>query len=141
MRGRLGSMTEIQMQHSVVYLSIDKSNSAKLTIRTLPLSVSNKEIEKLLFDKKNVKLRSPIKYRCICDENGQLTSYKNEDRFLYVEPYNTPLPKQHETGQFKRLLIHHAKPVMYWVTELGQTFAKQSQKTSYMPLEDITILC
>ena len=87
-----------------------QSISDKLTIRNLPLSVSNKETEKLLLDK-NVKLRSSIKYGCIRDDNGQLTSYKNGDRFVYVEPYDTPLPKQQEIGQFKCLLIHHGKDI------------------------------
>ena len=50
---------------------------------------------------------SSIKYGCIRDDNGQLTSYKSGDRFVYVEPYDPPLPKQQDIGQLKCLLIHH----------------------------------
>ena len=87
-----------------------QSNSDKLTIKNLPLSVSNNEIEKLLLDK-NIKLMSSVKYGYIRDDNGQLTSYKSGDRSVYVEPYDTPLPKQQDIGQFKCLLIHHGKDI------------------------------
>ena len=54
---------------------------------------------------------SSIKYGYIRDDNGQLTSYKSGDRFVYVAPYDTPLPKQQDIGQFKCLLIHHGKDI------------------------------
>ena len=51
-----------------------KMNSDKLTIRNLPLSVSNDEIEKMLVEK-SVVLRSPIRYGFIRNEDGELTTY------------------------------------------------------------------
>ena len=80
----------------------------KLTVKNLPLSVSNEEIAKLLTEKK-VKAVSPIKYGYIRDEYGQLTTYKSGDRFVYVEPFDPPLPKQQQIGIFRCLLLHHGK--------------------------------
>ena len=80
----------------------------KLTVKNLPLSVSNSEIEKMLKEKK-VNMISPIRYGYIRDANGQLTDYKSGDRFVYVEPYDTPFPRQQQVGIFKCILIHHGK--------------------------------
>ena len=55
-----------------------KMNSDKLTIRNLPLSVSNDGIEKMLAEK-NIILRSPIRYGFIRNEDGGLTTYKSGD--------------------------------------------------------------
>ena len=52
---------------------------------------------------------SPIRYGYIRDANGQLTDYKSGDRFVYVEPYDTPFPRQQQVGIFKCILIHHGK--------------------------------
>ena len=62
---------------------------------------------------------SPIRCGCVRDANGQLTDYKNGDRFVYAEPYDPspppppppppPLPKEKEVGIFKCILIHHGK--------------------------------
>ena len=86
-------------------------NSDKLTIKNLPLSVSNMEIQKLLNDN-SIKPLSSIKYGLIRDANGQLTTYKSGDRYLYVEPLSPPLPRHQEIGIFKCLLIHHGKDVV-----------------------------
>ena len=55
-----------------------KIDNDKLTIKNLPLSVSNEEIEKLLNEKK-VKLVSPVRYGLIRDDSGQATTYKSGD--------------------------------------------------------------
>lgn len=80
----------------------------KLTIKNVPLSVSNHEIETMLIGK-NVKLASAIKYGYIRDEEGSLTSFKSGDRFVYVEPFEPPLPRNQQVGQFPCILIHHGK--------------------------------
>ena len=85
-----------------------KMNSDKLTIRNLPLSVSNDEIEKMLVEK-SVVLRSPIRYGFIRNEDGELTTYKSGDRYVFVEPFETPLPRQQEIGIFQCLVLHHGK--------------------------------
>ena len=85
-----------------------KINNDKLTIKNLPLSVSNEEIEKLL-NEKNVKLVSPVRYGLIRDDNGQATTYKSGDRYVYVESFDTPLPVQQHIGTFQCLILHHGK--------------------------------
>ena len=85
-----------------------KINNDKLTIKNLPLSVSNEEIEKLLIEKK-VKLVSPVRYGLIRDESGQATTYKSGDRYVYVESFDTPLPVQQHIGTFQCLILHHGK--------------------------------
>ena len=83
-------------------------NNDKLTIRNLPLSVSNDEIKRMLEDN-DVHLVSSIKYGCIRDPQGQLTSYKSGDRYVYVRAFSPPLPRHQKTGMFHCTLIHHGK--------------------------------
>ena len=85
-----------------------KINNDKITIKNLPLSVSNEEIEKLLREK-NVKLVSPVRYGLIRDDSGQATTYKSGDRFVYVESFDVPLPVQQHIGTFQCLVLHHGK--------------------------------
>ena len=85
-----------------------KMNSDTLTIRNLPLSVSSDEIEKMLVEK-SVVLRSPIRYGFIRNEDGELTTYKSGDRYVFVEPFETPLPRQQEIGILQCLVLHHGK--------------------------------
>lgn len=80
----------------------------KITIKNLPLSVSHSEVEKMLTDH-NVTLASKVKYGCYREADGQLTTYKNGDRYVYVEPFDPPLPKQQKVGEFTCILLHHGK--------------------------------
>ena len=90
------------------YSHNQRFDADKLTIKNLPLSVSNTEIAKMLREK-NIQMISPIRYGYIRDAGGQLTDYKSGDRYVYVQPYDQPLPKQQEVGIFKCILIHHGK--------------------------------
>ena len=80
----------------------------KLTIKHLPLSLSSTEVEKAL-QGQNVTLASKVRYGCVRDENGQLTSYKSGDRYVYVQKFDPPLPKQQSIANFKCVIIHHGK--------------------------------
>jgi len=80
----------------------------KLTIKFLPLSLSSDEVGKMLREN-NVKLASDVKYTCVREASGQLTSYKNGDRFVFVEPFDPPLPKEQTVANFKCLILHHGK--------------------------------
>ena len=53
--------------------------------------------------------RSPIRYGFIRNEDGELTTYKSGDRYVFVEPFETPLPRQQEIGIFQCLVLHHGK--------------------------------
>ena len=80
----------------------------KLTIKGLPLSVSNDEVQNLLESKKVV-LSSQVKYGYMRDESGALTAFKNGDRFVYCEPFNPPIPRQQKICDFHCLVFHHGK--------------------------------
>ena len=80
----------------------------KLTIRDIPLSISNEAIKHMLEDK-GVKLVSSVKYGLVRDQNGQLTTYKSGDRFLYIKPFNSPLPRKQKVGIFPCTVIYHGK--------------------------------
>lgn len=85
-----------------------RQNNDKLTVRNVPLSVSNDEIKKML-EEQNVQLASPIRYGYIRDIDGGLTSYKSGDRFVYVIPFDPPLPRKQDVGMFPCIVIHHGK--------------------------------
>ncbi len=80
----------------------------KLTIKNLPLSISNQDIENMLTEN-GVKLSSPIRYGKIRDNLGQLTQYKSGDRYVFVHPYDPPLPQEQTVGSFKCIVVHHGK--------------------------------
>ena len=71
----------------------------KLTIKGLPLSVSNEEIKSMLEDK-GVVLSSSIMYACMRNEDGSLTSYRNGDRYLYCNPLPQSIPRQQRVCGF-----------------------------------------
>ena len=89
--------------------SVNTTND-KLTIKNIPLSVSNSEIKKMLEENK-LTLVSQIKYSCIRDEFGQLTNYKNGDRFVYVKPVDQPIPSKQTVCSFPCTVIHHGKMI------------------------------
>ena len=80
----------------------------KLTIKNVPLSVSNEEIQKML-ESKNIKLSSKVKFSYIRDEQGSLTGYRNGDRFVYCEPFDPPIQVKQKVGNFQCLVFHHGK--------------------------------
>ena len=80
----------------------------KLTIKYLPLSVSNDEI-KVMLEEQGVELKSPILYGIIRDQDGMLTSYNNGDRFVYVKSFSPPLPRKQEVGMFQCIIVHQGK--------------------------------
>ena len=62
----------------------------KITIKELPLSVANSEVENYLREN-NVETVSPIRYSKVRDGNGDLTNFKNGDRFVFVKSPVWPL--------------------------------------------------
>ena len=105
-----------------------KFTADKPTVKNLPLSVSNSEIEKMLKEKK-INMISPIKYIYIRDANGQLTAYKSGDRFVYVEPYDQPFTRQQQVGIFKCIMIHHGKDTECKACGLlGHTLVRPNQQ-------------
>ena len=78
----------------------------RLTIKDLPLSVSNNEIDAFLASKGLVPI-SNIKYTRARDENGGLTSFRTGDRFVFVKGPVTPiLPKKASIADFNCRTYH-----------------------------------
>ena len=80
----------------------------KLTVRGLPLSVSNKEIKTLL-ESQGVILASAVKYSLMRDEDGSLTDFKNGDRYVYCQRFHPPIPKQQKVCGMQCTIYHHGK--------------------------------
>ena len=82
----------------------------KITVKHLPLSVSNEEI-RIMLEEKGVHLVSSIMYSQIRDSDGHLTRFKCGDRFLYVKPLNAPLPRKEKIGNFPCLIFHNGQDI------------------------------
>ena len=83
----------------------------KLTIKNVPLSVSNDMIKQML-EEKGIVLVSAVKYGCVRTLEGQLTNYKNGDRFVYAKPFSPPLSRKQTVGNFPCIVIHHGKDML-----------------------------
>ncbi len=95
----------------LIHQRLPEEKKDKLTIKGLPLSVSNDEVKHLL-ESKSIILLSQVKYSYMRDDNGTLTSYKNGDRFVYSEPFDPPIPRQQKICNFNCLVFHHGKDNM-----------------------------
>ncbi len=87
--------------------NIDKKLD-KLTFKHLPFSLSHDEVVKMLTDN-NITPASDVKFTRVREVTGELTGYKNGDRFVFVEAFDPPLPKKQTVANFKCLVIHHGK--------------------------------
>ena len=85
-------------------------NNDKLTVKHIPLSVSNDEIKRML-EEHGVSLRSQIKYGLIRDSDGHQTTFKSGDRFVYVKPFDPPLARNQKVGNYSCVVIHHGKEI------------------------------
>ena len=85
--------------------------TTKVTIKDIPLSYSNNEIKETLI-KLEVNIIGEIKYSYIRNGEGKLTSYKNGDRFVYVESKcleKKPLPRYALCGIYRCRLSHYGQ--------------------------------
>ena len=97
-RAKLLIKREITIQRKVfqmydknpVLLGRYQGECERITIKDLPLSVASSEIEQYL-STNGVEMVSPIKYAKIRDENGDLTNFKNGNRFVFVKAPVWPL--------------------------------------------------
>ena len=80
----------------------------KLTIKSVPLSVSNDEIKQMLIDNQ-VTLSSPIRYGQLRTAQGHLTKFRSGDRYVYVEPFDPPLSRNQRVANIPCTVVHHGK--------------------------------
>ena len=71
---------------------MDGTETNRLTISNLPLSVSNDAVKSVLVDM-GLKLPENLKWDMYRDNAGNQTSFKNGKRFVYIPPPAKPLPK------------------------------------------------
>lgn len=108
-----GKMVALYDQNPLrTHQSSPEDRKDKLTIRGLPISVSNEEVG-LTLASKDIVLCSDVKFSCMRDENGSLTSYKNGDRFVYCNPFDEPLPRNQTICNFSCLVLHHGKDSLH----------------------------
>ena len=107
----IGSKEVRLYDQNPLYNKFVNESREKITIKELPFHVTNDEIEKILQDK-GIELLSYIMMSKVRDDQGNLTEYKNGDRFMYVKgPIEPVLPriifiqeyrtKVYHDGQFK----------------------------------------
>lgn len=78
----------------------------KITIKYLPISVSNDELQKFL-DNKGVTLTTDIKYAKARDKNGKLTEYKTGDRYCFANaPIKPLLPRAAKVAGIRCKIYH-----------------------------------
>ena len=82
----------------------------KLTIKHLPLSISNDDIKTMLLEL-DVELVSPIKYGFVRDEDNFLMQYKSGDHFVCVKPLDQLVPRHQKVAIFPCVVIHHGKEI------------------------------
>ena len=82
----------------------------KITVKHLPLSVSNEEI-RIMLEEKGVNLVSSIMYSQIRDSDGHLTRFKSGDCFLFVKPKSAPLPRKEKVCNFPCLIFHNGQDI------------------------------
>jgi len=87
----------------------DTNDTEKIIVKDIPLSVANNEIEVFLLSK-GIILTSPIRYSKVRDQNGDLTNFKNGDRFVYAKsPINPTLDRNVKIGDFRARLYHNGQ--------------------------------
>jgi len=88
----------------------DAKRNDKLTIKNLPFSVTNEEVANMLVEKK-IELVSTVRHGLLRDDlaEDELTSYKSGDRYVYVKPFDPPLPVKQQVGDFHCIVVHHGK--------------------------------
>ena len=104
-----GKLVTLYEQNPYISRQDDPRNANdKLTMKNVPLSVSNEEFVRML-EMNGVELKSKVHYSYLREANGTLTSYMSGDRFVYVTPFDTPLPQNQLVANFPCIVVHHGK--------------------------------
>ena len=83
-----------------------KSESVKVIIGNIPLSVSSTEIMDSLIGIEGVNVRSRLFFEGYRDVDKTLTSFKTGRRFIHIDKPASPLPKFFHVGQWRASLNH-----------------------------------
>ena len=80
----------------------------KIIIKDVPLSKGNTGIIKYL-DEKKIKLKKPVEYAKVRNNQNELTNYFNGDRIVFVEPFANPLPRKVLISGGSATIIHRGQ--------------------------------
>ena len=78
----------------------------KITIKDLPIYITNEAIKAEL-EEKGVKFVSAVKDSFERDHDGHLTSYRNGDKFAYIQKMDEPVPRNMTIANNSCTIIHH----------------------------------
>lgn len=90
-----------------------ENRNVRVNIKDLPISLPNDDVERLFLEF-GLELKSDVKYGFIRDSDGNLTTFKNGDRFAYVKKESIPtngLPRFYYFGIYKCRIFHYGQPV------------------------------
>ena len=87
----------------------NSTETVKLIIGNVPMSVANAEIEKILKSMSDVSFRSKLFDESYRDEDGKLTSFKSGRRYVYIQKPSKPLPKFVQIMKWKASLYHYGQ--------------------------------
>ncbi len=80
----------------------------KLTIKMVPLQIENDKVKEML-ESNGVQLLTDIKYTCEKDPHGNITTWKNGDRFVFVKPFDPPIQRSQMIDNHPVVVVHHGK--------------------------------
>ena len=83
----------------------DQSDTVKIIIGGVPLSVASDEFEKVLLDL-DVQILSDLKFENYRDKDGSWTAYKTGRRFLYCKKPDRNLPAEVKIGLWRASLYY-----------------------------------
>lgn len=130
--GLRGQMVEV-LRRNPTLLTNDKGNpTTRLTIGNVFLSTANSEIENAL-DKAGVVRRSPLRFECLRDKDGGLTSFKSGRRFVFIDIPPSPLPSYTLLGKRKMFLFHQEQVSR----ERGREEREILEKVSSSPVDKV----
>ena len=93
----------------------ENMSAVKLTIKDIPLSYSNDEVQNFLVNL-GAQTTCEIKFSKARDRSGALTEFLNGDRYVYLNKDHTlahPLPRFSVCGSFNCRLFHEGQPAAF----------------------------
>ncbi len=87
---------------------VANKTSDKITIRGVPIGVPNVFIKDTV-ERMGINFVSSVKDSYERDEHGELTSFKNGDRFAYILPPEAVIERNVSLGEYSAVIIHHGR--------------------------------
>ncbi len=82
--------------------------SDKITVKDIPLNVPNEDIKTKL-ESIGVIFITQLKDSYERDADGNISHFKNGDRFAYIESMESPIPRNLTINTYTAVIIHHGR--------------------------------